>query len=80
MTELLEATRATLNEQIRATGDLVERYRIVREVEQWYKADIRLHLQEVAEGLKAEGRTWGQVGDVMGGVSYQRAHQIANGE
>ncbi|MFD8919429.1 hypothetical protein ACFV0Y_16620 [Streptomyces sp. NPDC059569] len=80
MTNSMDATLATLNEQLRAKSDLVERYEAVRDIERKFKAAVVIQLQEIALGLKAEGRTWPQVGEIMGGVSYQRAHQISKGE
>jgi hypothetical protein len=39
----------------------------------------RQHKQEIARGLHDQGLTWKKVGEVMGGVSSQRAHQFAYG-
>ncbi|TFI30128.1 hypothetical protein [Streptomyces sp. 4R-3d] len=80
MTDSVDATLDLLNEQLRAKSDLAERYTAVRDVEKKVKAAVTLHLQEIAKGLKSEGRTWPQVGEIMGGVTYQRAHQISKGE
>lgn len=39
----------------------------------------RRQKQEIARGLHDQGLTWKKVGEVMGGVSSQRAHQFAYG-
>lgn len=76
----MEAAIAQLSEQIRAIGDLGERYKAIKDISTKIDATLHAHLQEVALGLKAEGKTWPEVGEIMGGVSYQRAHQISKGE
>lgn len=69
-----------LAERIRGIDDLGERYREIRQAETAFKTLVRTLLQEVAQGLKNEGKTWPEVAQVMGGVTYQRAHQISRGE
>ena len=71
---------AQLTDRLRGITDLSERYSAIREAERKFKALMRLHLAEVAQGLKDEGRTWPQVAAIMGGVTYQRAYQISRGE
>lgn len=80
MTESLEATVAQLSRQIGAISDLGERYKAIKNAGAKVDEVLRAHLQEVALGLKAEGKTWPEVGEIMGGVTYQRAHQISKGE
>lgn len=41
---------------------------------------MRRHRQEIATGLKDGERTWKEIGDIMGGVTYQRAHQFGRGK
>ncbi|MGW1015613.1 hypothetical protein [Streptomyces niveus] len=80
MTDSLDATLDLMIEQLRAKSDLAERYTAVRDVEKKFKAAVILQLQEIAQELKSEGRTWPQVGEIMGGVTYQRAFQYGKGE
>lgn len=69
----------TVNEELRAIQDPAARYEAVIRVKATLTAIFRSSYQEIAQGLKDEGRTWGEVGEELG-VSNQRAHQIANGQ
>ncbi|MEU1088922.1 hypothetical protein ABZ401_19165 [Streptomyces sp. NPDC005892] len=80
MTESLDDSFAPLNAHLRAIGDLSERYRTIRDAEGMFEALKRTQLQEVAQGLRAEGKKWKEIGEIMGGVSYQRAFQYGRGE
>lgn len=80
MTTPLDDTLAHLNEQLEAIEDFPERFEAIRRARSVAEEIWRAHLRKVALGLKAEDRTWPQVGEVMGGVSGQRAHQISKGE
>ncbi|WP_405506402.1 hypothetical protein OG323_06275 [Streptomyces cyaneofuscatus] len=80
MTDSLDTSFAPLNAHLRAIGDLSERYRTIREAEELFESLKRNHLQEVAQGLRAEGKKWKEVAEIMGGVSYQRAFQYGQGE
>lgn len=80
MTDSLDAALAPLHAHLRGIGDLGERYQAIREVEHAFEALKRTHLQEVAQGLRAEGKTWKETGQIMGGVTYQRAFQYGKGE
>ncbi|MEV8398862.1 GIY-YIG nuclease family protein [Streptomyces niveus] len=66
-----------LNQQLRGIEDLSERYEAVQRVRETIAEMVRQGYREVAAGLKSEGWTWREVGELMGGVSAQRAHQIA---
>lgn len=80
MTDSWEATIELLDQQIAAISDPVEQREALREVGVRVNANLHARLRELANRLKAEGRTWPQVGEVLGGVSGQRAHQISKGE
>ncbi|MFJ4009438.1 hypothetical protein [Streptomyces sp. NPDC090026] len=54
---------------------------VSRLLERWpdHHARLREIRQRRVQALKAEGRTWAEVGQVLGGVSAARAQQIAVG-
>ncbi|WP_416477017.1 hypothetical protein [Streptomyces sp. LKA04] len=84
MADSLDAPFAPYEDQLRAITDLHDRWEayvdqakhLERELESYRKRQR----QEIATGLKAQGKTWKEVGEVMGGVTYQRAHQFGRGE
>ncbi|MFJ1647970.1 hypothetical protein [Streptomyces sp. NPDC088258] len=80
MTDSLDAALAPLHAHLRAISDLSDRYTAIREAEDEFEKLKRTHLQEVALGLRAEGKKWKEAGAIMGGVSYQRAFQYGRGE
>ncbi|WP_369167818.1 GIY-YIG nuclease family protein [Streptomyces sp. R28] len=59
--------------------DPVKRYEAMQLLEDELSDEFREIYQLIAADLKKSGRTWRQVGEVMGGVSAQRAHQISLG-
>lgn len=75
---------APYDEQLRAIPDLTERWdayleladRLEQELELWR----RRQRQEIALGFRDQGKTWKEIGQIMGGVSLQRAHQYGKGE
>jgi hypothetical protein len=84
MADSPNAPYAPYDEQLRAITDLNERWasyldlakRLEDELELWR----RRQRQEIAQGFRAEGKTWKEIGEAMGGVSFQRAHQYGKGE
>ncbi|MDX2732854.1 hypothetical protein [Streptomyces sp. PA03-2a] len=80
MTHSLDAALAPLHAYLRAISDLSERYKAIREAEDAFENLKRTQLQEVAQGLRADGKKWKEVAEIMGGVSYQRAFQYGRGE
>ncbi|MFE0794729.1 GIY-YIG nuclease family protein [Streptomyces mutabilis] len=68
-----------LRSQMRSFSDTQVRYRVMMELGEQFRAWEREQRKEIALALYAEGRTWRDVGQIMGGVSYQRAHQYAYG-
>ncbi|MFI8872441.1 hypothetical protein [Streptomyces sp. NPDC055243] len=77
MTDSLEPARVTLVDAINKISDDVERYQTVK--------DLELRLGDTFKEIKArsarnlyEGRTWEQVGELLG-VTGSRAEQISRG-
>lgn len=83
MADSPDAPFARYDEQLRAIPDLKERWdaylRLADHLEGELELFRRRHRQEIARGLKDEERTWKEVGEIMGGVTYQRAHQFGKG-
>ncbi|MFI9465720.1 GIY-YIG nuclease family protein [Streptomyces xiamenensis] len=71
--ELLESFFASL----RAIDDPVERYHEANRRAEDLRKEIRAQERYIAGELKNQGRTWREVGAALGGVSAQRAHQLA---
>ena len=84
MADLPDAPFAPYDDQLRAIPDLAERWSafvdLAKRLEDELEAFRRRQRQEIARGLKDDGNTWRQVGEIMGGVTYQRAHQFGRGE
>lgn len=79
MTETLDAPIATINDAVCALDDLGEFYRLSREAESRVTATMRAARQKRLLKLKEEGLTWREIGELLGGVSAQRAEQISRG-
>jgi hypothetical protein len=84
MADSLDAPFARYDDQLRAIPDLAERWDAFVDLAQHLEDELELfrrrQRQEIAQGLKAQDKTWREVGEVMGGVTYQRAHQYGRGE
>ncbi|MFF3359515.1 hypothetical protein ACFYWN_44730 [Streptomyces sp. NPDC002917] len=80
MTDSLDAALAPVHAYLRVISDLGERYKAIRDAEEAFETLKRAQLQEVAQGLRTEGKKWREVAEIMGGVSYQRAFQYGQGE
>jgi hypothetical protein len=80
MTDSWEATIELLDQQIAAIGDPVKQHEAIKEAGIRVNAKLHTQLRALASRLKAQGRTWTQVGELLGDVSAQRAHQISKGE
>jgi hypothetical protein len=80
MTDSWEATIELLDQQIAAISDPVEQHAAIKEAGLRVNANLHARLRALAKRLKIDGRTWPQVGELLGGVSGQRAHQISKGE
>lgn len=78
MTETLASAIASVVGALDAIEDPTERFQVTKEAEDVLKSEMRGVRQRIALQLKNEhGITWREVGDIMGGVSPQRAEQIS---
>ncbi|GES27889.1 hypothetical protein San01_03760 [Streptomyces angustmyceticus] len=77
MTPAMEEAVDTLVETATETSDLVERYQGIKELEEVLDVRLREAKAEIAKTLY-EGRSWRQVGDLLG-VTGSRAEQISRG-
>jgi hypothetical protein len=79
MNPSLEAAADNIRDTLNAITDPSLRYEGLVTLEVLITAAIQEARRQVAHDLHAEGRSWRQVGEVMGGVTPQRAHQISQG-
>lgn len=63
-----------------AISDPVERYQASRQAGATVDDRLRSVRQGIALELKAEGKTWREIGQIMDGVTAQRAEQISRGK
>ena len=75
MTESLDVAESTLIDAVREISDDVERYHAVRELEVRLDQSLKQVKAEAAQNLH-EGRSWSQVGELLG-VTGSRAEQIS---
>ncbi|MGW7726253.1 GIY-YIG nuclease family protein [Streptomyces canus] len=68
-----------LRSHMHSIQDPQARYAAMMQLGEEFRAWEREQRQAIAVALHSEGRTWRDVGQIMGGVSYQRAHQYAYG-
>ncbi|HEY9375221.1 hypothetical protein [Streptomyces sp.] len=84
MADSPDAPFTRYDDQLREITDLTERWAAfvdtARQLERELELFRRRHRQEIAQGLKAQEKTWKEIGEIMGGVTYQRAHQFGRGE
>jgi hypothetical protein len=84
MADSLDAPYAPYDEQLRAIADLNERWTAYLELAQRLEDELELwrrrQRQEIALGFRDQKKTWKEIGEIMGGVTYQRAHQFGKGE
>jgi hypothetical protein len=84
MADSPDAPFTPYDDRLRAIVDLHERWDafvgLSKQLERELELFRKRHRQEIAQGFKAEGMTWKEVGEIMGGVTYQRAHQFSRGE
>lgn len=74
----IEAARERLIKVLDAIPDPVERYEAVVQFEERFSELVRASRQRTVLKLKGTGRTWQEVGEILG-MSGQRAHQISRG-
>ncbi|QQN79746.1 hypothetical protein [Streptomyces sp. XC 2026] len=79
MTTELEPVIAQLVDRIERVDDMDQRHQLVQEAEQAVPKALRAIRQRMAQQMRADGMTWKQIGQVLGGVSVQRAEQISRG-
>lgn len=77
MTDSLDTALAPARTHLRNISDPRARYERIKEAG---KLLTREELKQLALELRAEKKTWKEIGQIMGGVTYQRAFQIAHGE
>ena len=84
MADSPDAPFASYDDQLRAIEDLAERWvtfvGLTKNLEDELEAFRVRQRQEIALGFRAEGKKWKEIGQTMGGVTYQRAHQFGKGE
>lgn len=69
-----------LVQDLEAVADPADRFTEEREISEQVTAAMRGVRQRIAIELHDSGKSWREVGQIMGGVSLQRAHQISRGE
>lgn len=84
MADSPNAPYAPYDEQLRAVADLSERWAAYLHLAEYLDSELELwrrrQRQEIALGFREQGKTWKEIGEIMGGVSFQRAHQYGKGE
>lgn len=75
MTRSPETAYDALVSALKAVDDLAMRYRTVKEIEERFESDMKQLKASIAQELY-EGRTWAQVGELLG-VTGARAEQIS---
>ncbi|MFE2047958.1 hypothetical protein ACFXAS_05585 [Streptomyces sp. NPDC059459] len=77
MTQAPDTAYNTLVNALESVDDLVERYRHIKAIEDQFETDMKRLKADVTRSLY-EGRTWAQVGELIG-VTGARAEQISRG-
>ncbi|MFF1684622.1 hypothetical protein [Streptomyces sp. NPDC058254] len=75
MTKTPDTAYAALVDTFTETDDLVEQYRAIKRIEDRFDSDMKQLKATIATKLY-EGRTWSQVGEMLG-VTGARAEQIS---
>lgn len=80
------AARAKINAQLdkvvaelRAIEDPVKRYHAVNRFQEQWQLAIKERKRRFALDLREQGKSWREIGEIMGGLSSQRAEQISRG-
>jgi hypothetical protein len=76
LAELLHLAE-TMEADLGAISDPVQKYRAAIEAEARKDVLMKAALREMALTAKNHGLTWREIGEILGGVSAQRAHQIS---
>jgi hypothetical protein len=84
MADSPDAPFTQYEDQLREIEDLHERWNAYVARAKWLEGELeafrRRQRQEIAMGFKGQGKTWKEIGEIMGGVTYQRAHQFGRGK
>jgi hypothetical protein len=72
----VEKVCANLGQVIEAEPDLIKRYALINEATQRVRDVVRQVQKEAVLELKGQGRTWREIGDILG-VTGSRAEQIS---
>jgi hypothetical protein len=84
MADSPDAPYARYDNDLRSIEDLTERWTafmgVAKHLDEELELFRRRQRQEIALGFKAQKKTWKEIGEIMGGVTYQRAHQFGKGE
>ena len=84
MADSYDAPSAAFDERLRAVTNLAERWVAFVDLADHLERELELfrrrQRQEIALAFREQGKTWKEIGDTMGGVSYQRAFQFGKGE
>ncbi|MFF8589994.1 hypothetical protein ACF061_00900 [Streptomyces sp. NPDC015220] len=84
MADSPDSPYARHDEELRAITDLTERWSAYLERAAFLEDELELwrrrQRQEIALGFREQGKTWKEIGQIMGGVTLQRAHQFGKGE
>ena len=84
MADFPDSPYARYDEELRALADLNERWSVYLERAEFLEDELELwrrrQRQEIALGFRDQGKTWKEIGQIMGGVSFQRAHQFGKGK
>jgi hypothetical protein len=83
MADSPDAPFTRYDEQLREITDLNERWATYLGLAEFLENELELwrrrQRQEIAQGFRDEGKTWKEIGELMGGVSFQRAFQYGKG-
>ncbi|MFJ9420727.1 hypothetical protein [Streptomyces sp. NPDC101249] len=77
MADTLEAALEPLRTYLRNINEPSQRYAQILEA---CRVVRRGELQSLALDLRGDGKKWKEIGEIMGGVTYQRAHQFGKGK
>lgn len=80
MTDTLDTLPAAVAGALDAISDPVERFQRMQAIGNELDDALKGVRQRIALALYSQGKPWREVGELMGGVSAQRAWQISRGE
>ncbi|MFJ3289963.1 hypothetical protein ACIPMW_32345 [Streptomyces sp. NPDC086669] len=80
MTPALDTAIAAVDEALAEIEDPTARRDAMRVADTKLSEVFKRHRQGIANDLHDQGKPWREVGEILGGVTAQRAWQIARGE